>query len=150
MAKDNSDLLDVLKSELRFLENGGYRSCLVKSWRPQLAFIESRTCSKYRREPSGSCIGCVLMQFVPPERRKEKTPCWNIPLNEEGQTVDSFYQWGTHDELESALRNWLWSAVLWVEDERRADQLSRRNRGGSAAHLATIPGNETRGKGEPS
>lgn len=129
MAKDNRDLLHVLKSELTFLENGGYRSCLVKPWRPQLAFIESRTCRKYRTEPPGSCLGCVLMAFVPREQRKEKTPCWTIPLNEQGQTADAFYQWGTHEELEDALRTWLWSTILWVEQERRVDQLSRRNRG---------------------
>ena len=46
MTKCNPDALEVLKSELQFLERGGYKCCLLRPWRPQLAFIESRTCQK--------------------------------------------------------------------------------------------------------
>ncbi len=119
MTKCNPDALEVLNSELRFLERGGYRCCLLRPWRPQLAFIESRTCQKNAVGEPQNCDGCVLMQFVSSERRHEATPCWHIPLNEIGQTVDSFYRWGTEDELEHALRTWLWSTILSIEDERR-------------------------------
>ncbi len=149
MAEENRDVLDVLKSELEFLERGGYKCCLVRPWRPQLAFIESRTCKKYRAGWPQSCSGCVLMQFVPPGRRDEKTPCWDIPLDEVGHTVDSFYRWGTEEELEQALRTWLWSTMLWIEDERRADEISRRKQrhASSAAPAPTTSGSETTKKG---
>jgi len=119
MEKCNPDVLEVLKSELRFLENGGYRHCLLRPWRSQLAFIESRTCQKNRIGGRQDCDGCLLMQFVSSEWHEEKTPCWHIPLNEIGETVDSFYRWGTEDDMEHALRTWLWTTILSIEDDRR-------------------------------
>jgi hypothetical protein len=122
MPKCNPDALEVLKSELRFLERGGYKCCLLRPWRPQLAFIESRTCQKNAVGGPQNCDGCVLMQFVPSERHGEERPCWHIPLNEIRQTVDSFYRWGTADELEHALRTWLWSTILSIEDDRHNER----------------------------
>jgi hypothetical protein len=121
MAKCNRDVLEVLKSELRFLESGGYKYYLLRPWKPQLAFIESRTCQKNGIGGLQNCDGCVLMQFVSPEWRKEKAPCWHIPLNEIGQTVDSFYSWGKEENLEHALRTWLCTTILSIEDDRRND-----------------------------
>jgi hypothetical protein len=118
MAKCNPDVLAVLKSELRFLESGGYKYCLLRPWRPQLAFIESRTCQKNRVGGPQNCDGCVLIQFVSSEWHEEKTPCWHIPLNEKGQTVESFYHWGTEDDLERALRNWLGATILSIENDQ--------------------------------
>jgi len=62
MTKSNPDVLEVLKSELRFLERGGYKCCLLRPWRPQLAFIESRTCQKNGVGGPRNCHGCVLMR----------------------------------------------------------------------------------------
>jgi hypothetical protein len=112
------DILEVLKSELRFLEGGGYRCCLLRPWRSQLVFIETRTCQKNRPGGPANCDGCVLIQFVPSEWHQDKTPCWHIPLDELGQTADSFYGCGTDDELEHALRAWLWRTILCIEDDR--------------------------------
>jgi hypothetical protein len=63
------------------------------------------------------------MQFVSSEWREEKTPCWHIPLNEIGETADSLYHCGTQDDLEHALRTWLWTAILSIEDDRRNDRI---------------------------
>ena len=64
MANKKRDLLEVLRLELEFLENGGYRK--VYSWRPQFIFEDSPTCLNYgnpaARRP---CSECVLMQLVP-------------------------------------------------------------------------------------
>jgi len=128
MPQYNGDVLEVLKSELQFLESGGYKWCLQKPWRPPLAFIESRICVK-RRADTGSCGGCALLQFVPPESLGEKTPCWHIPLNEADQTLDSLYRWGTDDEVEQSLKTWLWTAILSIEDERRAVAIACRQEG---------------------
>lgn len=64
MEECNPDVLEVLKSELRFLENGGYRHCLLRPWRPQLAFIESRTCQKNAMGGPQNCDGCVLTSMI--------------------------------------------------------------------------------------
>ena len=42
MQKDERDLLDVLKFELQFLEDGGYGRSARTPWRPQYIFEDSR------------------------------------------------------------------------------------------------------------
>lgn len=122
MAPYDGDVLEVLKSQLQFLESGGYRWCLQKPWRPPLAFIESRACLKHAAN-TASCEGCALIQFVPSESLEEKTPCWHIPLNDANQTLDSLYRWGTEDEVEQSLKTWLWTEILSIEDRRRGNRV---------------------------
>ena len=102
---DSRSLDEVLRSELEFLNSGGYRKI---SWRPQFIFEDSPTCPNYTcSQHQVPCSECILMQFVPPEKRGERFPCRYIPLNERGDTIESLYRSGTQDELESALRRWL-------------------------------------------
>ena len=48
MGQQEQDLLDLLKFELKFLENGGYRRSPHTPWRRQLAFEDSPTCPNFR------------------------------------------------------------------------------------------------------
>jgi hypothetical protein len=120
MATDNSKLLGVLKRELQFLNNGGYRK---PSWRPQFIFQDSPTCLN-RDNPADPkpCSECVLMSFVPEEARKNKIPCRQISLNEQGNTIDNYYHWGTQDELEDDLRAWLDTQIRNLESKRTVAQ----------------------------
>jgi|SRR5690349_20214643 len=111
---DKPKLGEVLKSELEFLNRGGYKK---SSWRPLYIFEDSPTCLNYHSQDHKPCSECVLMQLVPPEKRKEKIPCRFIPLNERGDTIESLYRLGTQEELESALRIWLRDAI---EKEEKA------------------------------
>ena len=119
MPKDKRDLVELLKSELMFLEKGGYRQSLRAPWRTQFIFEESPTCINYARtEGFLPCSKCPLMEFVPPDCREEKIPCRHIPLNKEGYTVDTYNRIGTHKELEGALANWLRETIRRLEQER--------------------------------
>jgi len=119
MSKDNRDIVEVLKSELEFLEEGGYRQSLRAPWRPQFIFEDSPTCINYgRKQGLLPCSECALMQFVPPDCRGEKIPCRHIPLNEEGYTIDTYYRIGTQEELEVAVANWLRKTVQRLGRER--------------------------------
>ena len=103
----NESVLLALKAELEFLEKGRYREPLA--WRSPLIFEDSPICSG-----SGSgCPGgdCMLKRFVPAEHREAQVPCRHIPLNERGETVDSLYRTGTHEELETALQKWLLARI---------------------------------------
>jgi hypothetical protein len=125
MPKDDRDTLEVLKFEVEFLEKGGYGRSPRTPWRPQFIFEDSPTCMNYdSKDNPAPCSGCLLMEFVPPERRNEKIPCRHIPLNAEGQTVDSFYRTGTQAELEEALGNWLRATIKRLEQER-ANQVAQ-------------------------
>lgn len=62
MAKAKRDLLEVLRLELEFLKNGGYRR--APSWRSKLIFEDSPTCLHYSDpEQPRPCSECVMMQF---------------------------------------------------------------------------------------
>ena len=101
MQGDNRDALEILKSELRFLENGGYRESPRTTWRPQLIFEDSPTCLNYgSRQRLLPCSECVLMAFVPQDCRGERIPCTHISLDVEGYTIDTYYRLGTQEELE--------------------------------------------------
>jgi len=61
MQKDERDLLEVLKFELQFLEDGGYGRSPRTPWRPQYIFEDSLTCMNYdSKENPGPCGDCVL------------------------------------------------------------------------------------------
>lgn len=119
MTKDNRDLLDVLKAELKFVEKGGYRHTARVPWRPQFIFQDSPTCLNFdSTRPSRPCSDCILMQFVPEDSRSKKIPCRYIPLTEAGETIESFYNTGTQKELEAAVRQWLGTTVDRLEGEK--------------------------------
>lgn len=121
MQKDERDLLEVLKFEFNFLEKGGYGRSTRESWRPVFIFEDSPTCMNYDCKTNPApCSDCVLMQLVPPELRVGKTPCRQIPLNAEGETLDSLYRWADEHELEETLRNWLVSTIAQLEERKES------------------------------
>jgi hypothetical protein len=105
---DREHLFDVLESELRFLEKGGYAKGNRTKWRPLFMFEDSPTCPNYSSPmPLVPCTNCVLYAFVPLARQNETVPCRHIVLNDYGETIDSLYRYGTEEELESAMIGWL-------------------------------------------
>jgi hypothetical protein len=121
MQKDERDLLEVLKFELQFLEDGGYGRSPRTPWRPQYIFEDSLTCMNYDSEENPSpCSDCVLMQLVPRECRSERIPCRHIPFNVSGETLDSLYRRCDQNETEEAVGNWLRATIHHLEQERAA------------------------------
>ena len=121
MQKDERDLLEVLKFELQFLEDGVYGRSPSAPWRPQYIFEDSLTCMNYdSKENPGPCSDCVLMQLVPPERRSEKIPCRHIPFNISGETLDSLYRYSNQQETEDTVGDWLRATIRRLEEERAA------------------------------
>jgi len=118
-ANDNRDLLEILRFELSFLEDGGYGRSPHSPWRAPSIFEDSPACPNFcdpaRPHP---CESCRLEDFVPESRRKESVPCRFIQLNEQGQTVDDFYRTGSQAELEQALARWLRAQIAKIEQER--------------------------------
>jgi len=103
---DKSNLVQILKAELAFLEIGGYS--MRRSRGPQMFLEGSPTCINYTH-PSDRlpCNECGLMQFVPEEHRSEKRACRFIPLNPAGETLDDLYRRGNEQETEDTLVSWL-------------------------------------------
>ena len=119
MSQHNRDILHLLRLELAFLENGGYKRSARTPWKPTTLILDSPVCPNFfHPEPALSCRDCALVQFVPRERKEEGCPCHHIPLNAPGETLDTLYRWGTQEEREQALRNWLHETIARLERER--------------------------------
>ena len=123
MARDDRDILEILKFELDFIEKGGYGRSVRTPWLPTSIFQDSLTCINFG-DPKRShpCDECLLMQFVPPERRSEKVPCHHIPFGSLGQTVHTLERWETQQDMEEAVKNWLRATIKQIEDERAKKQ----------------------------
>ncbi len=119
--QDRQRLLAILRAELSFLEQGGYRRRPRYPWRPNFVFEDSPTCinfdDKAERQP---CIECPLIEFVAEEQRETRFPCRHIRLTERGETVNSYYERGTEDELETALGEWLRRTILQLQTSEKA------------------------------
>ena len=122
MARDERDILDVLKFELNFLEQGGYGRSVRTPWKPTSFFQDSVSCINFcDAERTLPCSDCLLLDFVPPEQRGEEVPCHHIPLNETGETLDSAGRYENQQEMEEKLKLWLREMIARIE-ARRAEK----------------------------
>lgn len=119
MSDDKRDMLEVLKFELNFLEQGGYGRSVRTPWKATSVFQDSPSCLNFN-DPARPhpCNECLLTDLVPAEFREEAIPCHFIPLNHLGETVDSMERHSHQLELEEALRNWLRATIARLESER--------------------------------
>jgi hypothetical protein len=116
MPQDDRNTLEVLKAELNFVKKGGYGRSPREPWRAQLALEDSPTCMNYdTKENRTPCAECLLMQFVPDDKRGEKVPCRHIPLTSHGDTLLHMYRGGTEQEIEEALTIWLQKEIAKLE-----------------------------------
>ena len=121
MAQDSRKLVDVLRAELEFLKEGGYRQASGSSWRPQFVFEDSPTClNQNRNADRRPCTECVLMQLVPEDRREDNVPCRHIRLSETGETLDELYRTANHDEMEATVARWLTAKIRELEQQETA------------------------------
>jgi hypothetical protein len=119
MSNDNRDLLEVLKFELKFLEQGGYGRSVRTPWKPTSIFQDSLTCLNFG-DPARTvpCSDCMMIDFVPTECRNETVPCHHIPLNEAGQTLENLDRGYNQQEVEEAIIAWLRCTIDRLERER--------------------------------
>ena len=122
MSADDRDSLETLRAELDFIEKGGYGRSVRTPWKPTSVFQDSLSCLNfgypYQAHP---CNECFLHDFVPPERRSEVVPCHHIPLNEEGETVETLELKDNQQKMEETVKNWLRAKIREIE-ERSAEE----------------------------
>lgn len=112
------NVLQLLKAELQFVENGGYRLSERSPWRPPYVFEESPSCPNYSdRSRPHLCSECWLLPFVAPDLRDEQVPCRFVQLTPEGVTIDSLYRYGSTAETEDLLSEWLQRCIREIETE---------------------------------
>lgn len=130
MPIDDRDVLEVLKSELDYIEKGGYGRSVRTPWLPTSIFQDSLTCLNFG-DPSRSrpCDECLFTALVPPDRLSEKVPCHHIPLTPDGETIDFLERNETPAHMEEKVTNWL-RCMIRILQEVRADQAPPSRRGG--------------------
>jgi hypothetical protein len=118
MPQDERNLLEVLKAELNFLTKGGYGRSPREPWREPLFLEDSPSCMNYdSKENPSPCVDCLLMQFIPSEKRTLRIPCRHIPLTLEGETVQDLRRGRNQQEVQGILEDWLRRAIDRIEIE---------------------------------
>lgn len=119
MAKDDRDILELLKDELSFIEQGGYGRSVRTPWKPTSTFQDSLTCINYgypyRAHP---CSECHLLDFVAPEHRSETVPCHYIPLDKAGDTIEELESEGNELRAQTLVKAWLRTQISRIGTER--------------------------------
>ena len=122
MANEDRDLLELLKGELAFIQQGGYGRSVRTPWLPKSTFQDSLSCLNYgypyRAHP---CSECELMEFVSPQDRSKTIPCHFIPLNSSGTTIEELELEGNEQRLEGAVKQWLQAQISRIEGERASN-----------------------------
>jgi hypothetical protein len=127
MAKDDRDILELLKEELAFIEQGGYGRSVRTPWLPKSIFQDSLTCINYA-DPNHSipCNECPLTELISVEHRSANIPCHLIPLNEAGETIEDLEAQDNQQKLEATLKQWMRNKIKEIE-EARAMRAARRD-----------------------
>ena len=118
-AKDDRDILALLKGELAFVEQGGYGRSVRTPWLPKSAFQDSLTCINFA-DPNHThpCSECHLMDFVAGKHQAEQVPCHYIPLNEAGETIEDLEAQDNQPKLERTLKEWMRTKIKELEQAR--------------------------------
>jgi hypothetical protein len=128
MAKDDRDILELLKEELAFVEQGGYGRSVRTPWLPKSAFQDSLTCINYADpDRSNPCTECHLIDFVTNEHRSEEVPCHFIALNEAGETIKDLEAQGDQAKLEATLMEWMKAQIKQIEEQRAASDARKQS-----------------------
>lgn len=118
MPQDDRNTLDVLKAELNYVQKGGYGRSPREPWRAHLVFEDSPCCMNYDSKTNPApCSECLLIQYVPPEKRSESVPCRHIPVTRQGDTLLELYRGGTDQDIEEAMTYWLKREIAKIENQ---------------------------------
>ena len=125
MARDDRDILELLKDELGFIEKGGYGRSVRTPWLQKSTFQDSLTCINYgypyRAHP---CNECHLLDFVSLEHHGAEVPCHYIPLNEAGETIEDLEAEDNQAKLQHRVRVWLRARIKSIAEERASQALA--------------------------
>ena len=118
--RGNTKALDLLLAELYYLDSGVYGE--RKDGGSFRLFQDSPSCPNVhkRMRDRTPCDDCPLLQFVPPDDRDEVRPCQFIQLNQQKETPEMLFYWGTQRELKMKLRDWLLHEIFRRQESRRS------------------------------
>jgi hypothetical protein len=116
MTEDDREVLELLKDELIFIEEGGYGRSVRTPWVSKSIFQDSPNCLNFGYSyRAHSCAECPLLKFVDPQHQSEPVPCHYIRLNDSGSTVRKLELEGNDWKMTGAVRGWLRAEIDQIE-----------------------------------
>lgn len=118
MPQDLRDVLQILRYELNYLEQGGYYQDRVLHG-TESPFLGNHACINFG-DPlrSHACRECILHQFVPEDKQTREFPCHYIRLNASGETIAELIKKNDPHRLVFALEHWLRTTIARLEATR--------------------------------
>jgi hypothetical protein len=118
MAVNKHEIIETLRYELNFLEQGGYDHNVSGEGLPS-PFRTGFSCLNFgdplRRH---ACHECTLYQFVPERARTDDVPCHGIEL-EPGLSIGTLLAAGDRKRLVELLEIWLREMIARLEASER-------------------------------
>jgi hypothetical protein len=115
MAHDISEILQVLRYELNYLEQGGFARdrALLGTESP---FRGTFACLNFRDAlEAHACRECLLYQFVPDDKRNQELPCHHILLDDRGATIQQCLDSNDPERMANLLKHWLQTTITQLE-----------------------------------
>jgi hypothetical protein len=116
MKVDKQQVIETLRYELNFLEQGGYDHKVSGEGLPS-PFRTGFSCINFgdplRRH---ACHECDLYEFVPENARTDDAPCHGIEL-EPGLTIGNLLASGERQRMVTLLEKWLREMIARLERE---------------------------------
>ena len=129
MPLTKEEIIEKLRLEKSILVDGGYGRSVRTPRRETQYFRDSITCPNVgESEKLHPCSECFLSEYVHPACKDLNLPCHFIPLNAEGETIDSLVRQGDTDRLEQLLSQWIDATIKRLEqapDEEPSTDPSR-------------------------
>ena len=119
MPLTKEEIIQKLRLEKSILVDGGYGRSVRTPWRATEYFRDSITCPNVgESEKVHPCSECFLSEYFHPSYKDLALPCHFIPLNAEGETIDSLVRQGDVEKLEQALSQWIDATIKRLEQEQ--------------------------------
>jgi len=120
MPLTKEEIIQKLRLEKSILVDGGYGRSVRTPWRATEYFRDSITCPNVgESEKVHPCSECFLIEYVHPVRKDLNLPCHFVPLNAEGETINSLVRQGDLERLEEVLAQWIDATIKRLEQEQK-------------------------------
>ncbi len=115
MASDKRTLVMLLRQEILNSRQGRGGAIFSHTW----------LCPTHDKGTSEeACLQCRLQEYISPEFRQQFMPCFDIPLDSTGRTLDLLTQKSSLHECEQAMRAWMKKTLEQLEKELAAEEKS--------------------------
>jgi hypothetical protein len=124
MTFDKKETIDRLKFEIEMIEDARYYPAVGDPTHNRELFRDSINCPNVGlTSKQHACSSCFLSQFLPPELRNSQGDiCHEIPLDVNGDTIESLKAKDDPYKLQATVLLWLRRTVTQLEAELAAGQ----------------------------